>query len=835
VRDAARYISENPDEKVILSSVITSGNSAEGSSSPRSEVENCLEEVHEVVHCLCCLGPTLQDPIEQDVYIREYSDDSLSRDRELTQSMFPKASDALIRRLARANWKRRQYVNYIRNQRSNEFVRESQMPAYSASAKVKSLKDFAESFSLLKPRLPSRQMPPARRKRGKISSHGSFEAGPPSTHDTVFSRVPFKESQSITSFAQSEEIGKDSQIPVPRAPTALMSGNEFSCPYCRQDIVVGEQISSEQEWAQHIFVDVEPYLCTSDTCPRTDKTYGLRDEWFKHELQCHRIPKVWLCQACSQRFDLEEAFGQHLREKHGNAFGPNEVANMIAFCEGYSASPFSPQICPLCGLSFDSVDAFKDHVAVHLEQLALTSVMSDNGLDCGDDVSESSSVGESESRIKLEILNDFVREQLEYIRPAAQVPPDIDQDEANMDFIEDSEEDSEEEGIGRKSRPIMTNLKVAEDTWKTKVANWSIIQDHSIKAKLEAPPAMPREAAQLDDQNLKVTPGVETLHTNLPPKHDNFVGRDSDLAKIHKLLSVPGQNCVLSGAGGIGKTATAVEYTHRFQYEYSYIFWCQAETSIGCADTYSLIATQLHLSQDPEVRTDLERLVMLSREFLEQTKKHWLLVFDNVDSWSSIIQYLPTNSEGLNGSVLITTRTVDLGQHLAPSHFTKVELSVMLLEDSRHLLLSTMQPDLQPKDLASHPEYNLAGDVASLAERLPLALTLIAGYIQVSKCTLSEFIELWNERLRNTRGSMRALDPIASSSTDRALQTVWSIGLRELSGDARDLIYILAFLDNDTIQKKVLVDKHEEACLEFLHSAEAFRYAQKTNKILKKH
>jgi hypothetical protein len=683
------------------------------------------------------------------------------------------------------------------------------------------LKEFAESLSALKPRLPGRQLPSARHRRRKISSHGSFEAAPPSTHDTVFSKTSFRESHSITSFAESEDIDKDIQIPVPRPPGLLKLGNTFSCPYCHQDIVVGEQLSSEKEWAQHVYVDIEPYLCTADTCPRTDKTYGLKDEWFRHELQCHRIPKIWLCKSCSRSFEQEKLFEKHLRETHGD-IGPNEVVIMITFCEGYAESPLLPQICPLCGLSFDSVEIFKDHVAFHLEQLALTSFMSDDESDYGDDVSESPSVGKSESRIKLEILNEFVREQLGYIRPAAQDPPDADQDEANMDFIEDSDEDSDEAEVRR--LPSMTNLKVAEDTWKTKVANWSIVQDHSIKVKIEAPLHVTSETLAENLLSLDVSSDIKTLRTNLPPKHDTFVGRDSDLAKIHELFSIPGRNCMISGAGGVGKTAMAIEYTHRYQDEYSYIFWCQAETSIGCADTYSLIATQLHLSQDPEARPDLERLVMLSREFLEKTEKHWLLVFDNVESWPSIIQYLPTNSAGLKGSILITTRMGDLGHDVIPSPFAKIELGVMALEDSRHLLLSTMQPDLRPEDLASHPEYNLAGDIASLAERLPLALTLIAGYIQVSKCSLSEFIELWNERLRNTQGAMRALDQINSSSTDRALQTVWSIGLRELSGDARELISILAFLDNDTIQKRLLVDKHQEPCLEFLDIAEAFRY-----------
>jgi len=60
--------------------------------------------------------------------------------------------------------------------------------------------------------------------------------------------------------------------------------------------------------------------------------------------------------------------------------------------------------------------------------------------------------------------------------------------------------------------------------------------------------------------------------------------------------------------------------------------------------------------------------------------------------------------------------------------------------------------------------------------------------------------------------------------TDKALEIVWNIGLREVTIDARELLNILAFLDSDTIQKDLLVGEHSEISLEILHSSESFRY-----------
>ena len=134
-----------------------------------------------------------------------------------------------------------------------------------------------------------------------------------------------------------------------------------------------------------------------------------------------------------------------------------------------------------------------------------------------------------------------------------------------------------------------------------------------------------------------------------------------------------------------------------------------------------------------------------------------------------------------------------------------------------------MQPSLNHKQVRSHPEYKLAGEIASLAERVPLALAHIAGYVQVSGCTLTDFVQLWNERRRSTRVSPQTTNPLILS-TDKALETVWNIGLREVTSDARELLNILAFLDSENIQKKLLIGENKEPSLDFLHSDQAFRF-----------
>jgi hypothetical protein len=89
----------------------------------------------------------------------------------------------------------------------------------------------------------------------------------------------------------------------------------------------------------------------------------------------------------------------------------------------------------------------------------------------------------------------------------------------------------------------------------------------------------------------------ETVQCNIPPQDDSFVGREIDLHAMHEALSTLGQLCTISGRSGIGKTATAAQYTHRFGQDYAYVFWVEAENPGVLADKFAMIAETLDVAQ----------------------------------------------------------------------------------------------------------------------------------------------------------------------------------------------------------------------------------------------
>ena len=820
------------------------------SSDSDTSLQQLTDDVEECVSCLIKLTPALQDPAPQDIYKEHASHGEANDDIDLAKKMFPKATLSLLCRLGFANWKRK---GNLLNLKLRDYIKEPLQRSSSDNDEG----PITRQFSNMNVRKPS-QWSAIFSSDQIVASPGSSYAGANSINETVFSKSDYFSNHSATSVSGSDEVFATKRFECPKPPVQLKPGSAFDCSYCGQEIIFGLQISSDDDWTAHVYLDLEPYMCTFDDCVRADRTFGAREDWFQHELDYHRLSKTWYCQSCNHNFDEMEEIEIHLSEKHMKYENSSQLSLMISLCERFSEEGIQKQSCPFCGYLGAAAKTFKMHVADHMEQLALTSIQSVHGSHENVDTRFLENAS-AEKKAKLEFLHNFVDEQRSYFWKPPQEQSDNGSATSNVAFAEDSEDEEihkrprspelETVAVNPSGRPVM---KRRGTSWMTKVNTFLETQpteqpgkDHpgrepwlsKVQSYLETQSVQgqPLEASGIGDtagpssQPVRrasvgepvVTALSHCLRTRPPPRNKDFLGRESDLARLFQNLSSPGTSHVVSGIGGMGKTESAIEYTYRYEKAYKYIFWISAETSISCADTYSLIATEFIISEE-DGAYEQGRLITLGREFLEQTEMRWLLVFDNVTSWSDIREYIPTQPHKTSGSILITSRMSDFIDSDVISKYQSLNLQPLTLDESRRYLLNSMQSCSDDEDLGKHPEYKLAGIIAKEAEGLPLALSHIAGYIQVSECTLTDFVQLWNERRRYSKATV----PTPSStlfSTDKALEAVWNIGLREVTIDARELLNILAFLDSDNIQRKLLVGEHEEPSLDFLHSDQAFR------------
>ena len=803
---------ESPDEA--LSDGLRPGgakSSHEGEATVTSKVPHLVEHIEGIVSCLMKLMPNLCDPFPVDTYSLDSTVNDADPDINLAAALFPTATQTLLIRLGWAHRRRRKYLKSLQEKGKPGMPFSEAKTQHLRRVKKSPLRDVAiDAFNFQKPGLEADSPPSRPRLHPSTSWVSVSDAAALSIDDDVFSKVALTVGGSATSVAETNALVK--QLTVPKPPIPLAPGQTFLCPYCYHELDIGLNIITNSDWEVHVIRDLEPYICTFDDCLRAEKTFGVRDEWFRHELESHRVMRVWVCQSCAKEFATAEAFETHLKTYHDNISGPSQLAMMVSLCMKHSAIRLKEELCPLCPMKLNTGD-LKDHIANHLEQLALMSVNGDDTTEEDDSdgiasqrFDDNASEGRaSEGRTKLEILNDFVEEQLRLVPPDKQGPPDSGLAGSNLDFVGDSDDESD----------------VKEDDQASSV--WNATRDwriaHYLGDKAENPDDQDRAKPDLRILSHQTTASSKgsnfILRTLTHPRDEDFVGRDGNLATLYKILSIPGRMCTLSGTAGMGKTSTAIEYTYRYEQAYSYVFWTQAETRVGCADTFSLIAVALGLAPDGE---DQKQLIEQSRDFLETTKNRWLLVFDNVHDWRDIEEYIPVNLAKTQGSILVTTRIANLEPKTVPSNLFSVILKEMSVEESRSLLIRGLQPGLKHEKIRFHPEYRVAGEIASLA-RMPLALCHIAGCVKASSWTLAEFLELWNEWRKNSLSS-RPID----ASSNATLETIWSIGLSDLGTDALKLLKIMAFMDSDNIQRELLMNNHTEPGLSFLHSSQIVRW-----------
>ncbi|WP_426505177.1 FxSxx-COOH system tetratricopeptide repeat protein [Dactylosporangium sp. McL0621] len=155
-------------------------------------------------------------------------------------------------------------------------------------------------------------------------------------------------------------------------------------------------------------------------------------------------------------------------------------------------------------------------------------------------------------------------------------------------------------------------------------------------------------------------PGEAPLAFNPPGRNTRFTGRGRLLRQLRAQLRGRSRGAVaLHGRGGIGKTQLAIEYAHRFRGAYDVVWWVAAYPPQFIDVEFSDLGREVGLPSPPSVP---ER-VRAVRQWLQRAEPHsdgaplrWLLVFDNVDEYKDVADYLPAG----DGDVLITTRRPNL-------------------------------------------------------------------------------------------------------------------------------------------------------------------------------
>ncbi|KAH7136155.1 hypothetical protein B0J11DRAFT_520040 [Dendryphion nanum] len=237
----------------------------------------------------------------------------------------------------------------------------------------------------------------------------------------------------VTKSAIARRGGLD--VPPPPRPKY---GQEVKCPYCSRFLKKEEL--KEVRWTRHIIKDIDPYVCLFEDCDNSNEGFSSVDEWLHHMQWQHTL--AWSCPVAGHEaeiFNSRNGLERHIMEKHANQFAESQLPYFLDKSGKPSSNTFGAlararhaiaackdptKLCPLCPFStedtesdisaygFASVNKTKDtfrrvrdHVANHLEAIALLSLPVGENIDENAITNEAQSQGEILDRDEDDLLS----------------------------------------------------------------------------------------------------------------------------------------------------------------------------------------------------------------------------------------------------------------------------------------------------------------------------------------------------------------------------------------------------------------------------------------------
>jgi tetratricopeptide (TPR) repeat protein/DNA-binding XRE family transcriptional regulator len=312
-----------------------------------------------------------------------------------------------------------------------------------------------------------------------------------------------------------------------------------------------------------------------------------------------------------------------------------------------------------------------------------------------------------------------------------------------------------------------------------------------------------------------------------------FTGREHILKLLHTALGgrevvAVSQARAISGLGGIGKTQTAVEYAYLYGREYTLVLWVRADSrAVLVAQLAGLAA---HFSLPNHAQADQQLVAKAVKHWLEtQEEQVWLLIFDNVDDIALVKEFLPTKG---NGAVLLTTRLQAVGTHIR-----KIDLDTLTLEEGIQFFQARVGIGGEPgSKVLSETERQAAEQLYTLLGGLPLALEQAAAYMEERKCSLADYVPLYEKQ--RAIFLTRRPNPVDPEDYPHSVATTWLVSFQQVeqaNPDAVHLLHLLAFLHPDAIPEEALLQGAEEWGLLFQVAAENASHVQAAIELLQKY
>jgi tetratricopeptide (TPR) repeat protein len=275
---------------------------------------------------------------------------------------------------------------------------------------------------------------------------------------------------------------------------------------------------------------------------------------------------------------------------------------------------------------------------------------------------------------------------------------------------------------------------------------------------------------------------------NVPQRNKNFTGRDDILGMLRAKLTESTTAVLphaLHGLGGVGKTAVAVEYAHRYRSEYELVWWIPADQPALVQS--SLVQLGGHIGLSSATASSIEGAATATLDALRRGEPYgrWLLIFDNADQPEDLKDLIPPPDS--NGHILITSRN-----NRWQSVVETVSVDVFKRAESVEFLSKRVPSGLTGAD---------AGALAAELGDLPLALEQAGALLAETGMPVAEYLRLLEEQVAAIMSEGKAPDyPLPMTAS-------WKLSVSTLAKHQPEAVMLLrccAFFGPDPIPRDLL-------------------------------
>lgn len=195
------------------------------------------------------------------------------------------------------------------------------------------------------------------------------------------------EKGTIVSYASTTLDADGHCLQLPNPPPEALKGKDFVCPYC--SVICPAKYGQRKTWRSvdysvffprskpicltlwprsHVLHDLQPYVCTYQDCPEPSQLYRSRRQWVHHESSRHR--RLYRCYEHPELlYKSLDRLKLHLQRDHASSLTNEQMDSLVEF-SGVSVSDERSH-CPICFESAPFTKGLENHLAHHLERLAM--------------------------------------------------------------------------------------------------------------------------------------------------------------------------------------------------------------------------------------------------------------------------------------------------------------------------------------------------------------------------------------------------------------------------------------------------------------------------------